>query len=210
LETALKALDTLESDIFQVKAELERTEAALEEAYDAPKADFDEIDRLNLRRNSVTTRLEHDNARLLDAQLDVQQKLFTLVSNLNSVYQATRINLITKATDEICALLHPSARGLQRINVQTVAVFHEKVVDVSELTTDLHPMALQPLEDIEGVRQWSLERDATMRICRDECTRVLAALPKLLAVAAEVISPPATEPVNVQRERRPSIKEARA
>ena len=153
METALKALDALESDIFQVKAELERTEAALEVAYDAPKADFDEIDRLNLRKNSVTTRLERDSTRLLAAQYDVQQKLFTLVNDLNTVYQITRNSLITMPTDEIATLLHLSARTLQRANIGAVAIFHQKVVDVSKLTPDLHPMALQRLEDIEGVRK---------------------------------------------------------
>jgi hypothetical protein len=53
-------------------------------------------------------------------------------------------------------------------------------------------MATQPLENVEGGRQWSLERPATMRVCREECARVLVALPKLLAVAKEVL--PQEEP----------------
>ena len=127
----------------------------------------------------------------------MQQKLFTLVHDLNTVYQMTLNTLITRATDEIRALLHASSRGLQRLNVQTVAIFHQKVVDVSELTPDLHPMALSPLEDIEGVRQRGLERHAIVRVCRQECERVLAALAKLLSAASEVISPPVTEPVKI-------------
>jgi hypothetical protein len=196
LESFLKNLDALEDDIAHVKLELERTEALLEVAYDAPTADFNEIDRLTLRRNSISMRLERMGARLLAAQHDVQELLYAIGNDLNGVYQITRNALIARATDEVCALLHPSARGLQRINVQTVAIFHEKVVDAAELWPSLHPMATQPLEDIEGGRQWSLEGADTVRVMKQECARILAALPKLLAVAAQV-SPPAGEAVTV-------------
>ena len=141
-----------------------------------------------LRKNSVTTRLERDSTRLLAAQYDVQQKLLTLVNDLNTVYQITRNSLITMATDEIATLLHLSARTLQRANNGAVAIFHQKVVDVSELTPDLHPMALQRLEDIEGIRKWSLERHTRPWACAGRNADVCSTpCPKLLAAAKDVL-----------------------
>jgi hypothetical protein len=75
-------------------------------------------------------------------------------------------------------------------------VFHKKEVEAAELEPSLHPASTSPLEDNLS-RQWASERGETMRICRQECERVLAALPAVLA-AAKVVWPEAPEAVKVQ------------
>jgi hypothetical protein len=196
LEEALKTLAACETEIEQLRGELESTEASLQALHDAPTADFDKIDALSLRRNSISARLEHMAPRLLAVQHSVQDGLSRLVNDLNTVYLVMRNGLIARATDEICSLLHPSARGLQRMNAGFLAVFHQKVVEAAELSPSLHPLATSPLEDVP-TRQWSLERETTMRICRGECRRVLESLPKLLAAAqgSSLPVPQAGEPI---------------
>jgi hypothetical protein len=184
LEEALKALAACESDIEQLHGQLDGAEAALKAAYDAEKPDFDRIDALTLRAGSINKRLVRDEQRLLGAQHDVQDRLMALASDLSSVYQVTRNALISKATDEILGLLDSSARVLQRANAGALAILHAKVVQAATLEPSLHPVATQPLEDNLS-RAWSRERSETMRVARDECRRVLDALPRLLSAASE-------------------------
>ena len=198
LEESLKILAACETEIGELHVQLDGAEASLKAAYDASVPDFDEIDRLTLRCGSINKRLLRDEARLLANQHDVQARLSSLASDLNSVYQITRNALIAEATDELLSLLDPSARILQRTSAGYLAVFHAKVVEAAALEPSLHPMASHPLES-NPTRDWGAERNQTMEVCLRECRRVLDALPKLLESAKEVW-PLAPQPVTVVSE----------
>jgi hypothetical protein len=160
---------------------------------------MDAAGALGMKINAYASRLEGMAARLLAQQKEVQQKALALSGSLNVPYQQSRLALQEKETDRVTSGWHPKARVQNRGLAWSYSSLGEAVIDFEACKPELAPAAASPLEDTYPGSDWSKQREQTVRILKEQAALLLAKVPKLLEVAANVLPrQPAPEPVTSQ------------
>jgi hypothetical protein len=190
LREALARLEAVEAEIVRVRTECHSLTSQISEMMDSDECDLEAVSNLGVRQRTYELRIERLTVnQLLSAQSAAQGLTLELGHRSEVLGLQCRGVLLEEATDRFVSLLHVDAQVVQRPFIGThVAPLAAPVIDFEQkCQVKLHPETGTPLTDTVSF-EFSKEREATMRLVRQEAGIVLERLPLLLECAGKLSS----------------------